>query len=159
MQFVCDCETDFHFTILAGNGFVYNCIGCDCLTCNQAPLLYLFSSVILFFFDTEWYESFITRFFYRFWQSVIYVFTLLNISSLICFPCVWSDSVEFLSLATSLIMLAPVSSNVAQFLKIQDSAIESSKQVINSKVIFVFVHYEIQARSPIAENKKNVTYQ
>ena len=51
-------------------------------------------------------------------------------------------------------MLAPVSSNVAQFLKIQDSAIESSKQVINSKVIFVLVHYEFQARSPIAENKK-----
>ena len=63
MQLVCDCETDFHFTILAGNGFVYNCIGCDCLTCNQAPLLYLFSSVILFFFDSEWYESFITSFF------------------------------------------------------------------------------------------------
>ena len=80
--------------------------------------------------------------------------------SLICFPCVWSDSLEFLSLATSLIMLAPVSSNVAQFLKIQDSAIEFSKQVINFKVIFVFVHYEIQARSPIAENpKKNVTDQ
>ena len=59
------------------------------------PFIPFFSLLTLLFFDLQWYESFITRFF----------------SNFDCHHCL-SDFLKFLPLTISFIMLPPVSINV-----------------------------------------------